>query len=133
MVVEGYGVPYGLDISDVEDGVKSWQLVYPIIEWENIVESAGCEDEDHVTDLWFPVVLHPTTDSAGTAPGLTWRGQMYVYNTKRDAFVRAKAELRRLRAERRSLEQALTDLTVEAAATGLEGVPTPERAAEEAG
>jgi hypothetical protein len=115
-----FGVPYDLDITDVEASAKAWQIVYSIVSWMSVEEIETHQDENgeehqHLKDLWFPAVLRPSDNSAGVGPGLTWYGQMHVFETRRDAMMFARSELKRLRKDRADLEKALTDLTVDAA------------------
>jgi hypothetical protein len=122
-----YGVPSGLGISDVEDDVEPWQIVYAIVSWQSVEEVETTEGDEHTDEehqhmgeLWFPAVLRPCHRPGGHAPALTWFGPMHVMESRKEAMGYAKTVIRRIRNERVELDRALGDLTAEAAAEALE-------------
>lgn len=122
-----YGVPSGLGISDVEDGAKAWELVYPVVSWQSVEEVETHEGDEHTDEehthmgeLWFPAVLRPCPHPGGHAPALTWFGPMHIVETRKEALGYARLVLKRIRQERAELDKALTDMTADAAAEALE-------------
>lgn len=115
-----WGVPLDLDLTDLDEIDHAWEIVMGIVEWwpiEHDEEHKTPDGEEHVhtTQMWFPAVLSAAPYGAGALPAHTYYGPMAVFETRKDATKFAKYALKQLAAQRKNLENELTELTVKAA------------------